>query len=107
MAGTGLFSRRAAYPASVPVGRGFVRQEAAEESMANPIASGGPTALGRPARAGYQDSSRKGVPAEGAAGALGGKQREREAGTMPAECPLQREIQIGRESVTARVCSDE
>src|SRR3546814_13881420 len=60
--------------------------------MANPIASGGPTALGRPARAGYQDSSRKGVPAEGAAGALVGKQRERAAGTMPAACPTPREI---------------
>src|SRR3546814_13352733 len=91
MAGTGLFSRRAAYPASVPVGRGFVRQEAAEESMANPIASGGPTALGRPARARYQDSSRQGVPAEGAAGCLGGKPGERAAGTMAAGCPTPRE----------------
>src|SRR3546814_12460197 len=35
-----------------------------------------PRGPGRPARAGYQDSSRKGVPAEGAAGALVGKQRE-------------------------------
>src|SRR5690606_6755462 len=39
-------------------------------------ASGGPTAPGRQARAGYQDSSSKGVPAEGVAGAVIGKQRE-------------------------------
>src|SRR3546814_18700667 len=92
MAGTGLFSRRAPYPASVPVGRRFVRQEAAEESMANPIASGGPAALDVRRAPGIRTAAGRGYRPRGRP-VLSLESRERAAGTMPAACPTHREIQ--------------
>src|SRR3546814_15746895 len=68
MAGTGLLYRRAPYPASVPGCRRFVSQEAGEETLANPIASGGPAALAVRGEPGIRTDAGRGYRTRGREG---------------------------------------